>query len=239
MARPTLEVADIFRRYGHAYRAAAGCALSTAQRRVMTAIESCRTAVLGGHVEQCEACGHQRIAYNSCANRHCPKCQSLKRAAWIADRTADLLDVEYFHVVFTVPQDVATLAAQHNVTVYNLLFRATAETLRTIAADPRHLGAQLGFFAVLHTWGQTLIAHPHLHCVIPGGGLSPDGRQWVACRPGFFLPVPVLSRLFRRLFLQHLQAAYDAETLRLHGSLAPLRDQPTWTRALAVLRQTE
>jgi len=239
VARPTLEVADVFRRYGDAYRAAAGPALSTAQRRVMTAIESCRTAALGGHVEQCEACGHQRIAYNSCANRHCPKCQSLKRAAWIADRTADLLDVEYFHVVFTVPQDVATLAAQNKATVYNLLFRATAETLRTIAADPRHLGAELGFFAVLHTWGQTLIAHPHLHCVIPGGGLSPDGTQWVACRPGFFLPVRVLSRLFRRLFLHYLQAAYDAETLCLQGSLAPLRDRSTWAHALAVLRQTE
>ena len=213
MARPTLEVADIFRRYGDTYRAAAGSALSPAQRRVMTAIESCRTAVLGGHVEQCDACGHQRIAYNSCANRHCPKCQSLKRAAWIDDRKKDLLDVEYFHVVFTVPQDVAAMAAQNKATVYNLLFRATAETLRTIAADPTHLGAELGFFAVLHTWGQTLVAHPHLHCVIPGGGLSPDGTEWVTCRPGFFLPVRVLSRLFRRLFLRHLQAAYDAETL--------------------------
>jgi Transposase zinc-binding domain/Putative transposase len=237
--RPTLEVADIFRRYGDAYRQHAGGSLSPAQRRVMTAIETCRTAALGGHVEQCEACGHQRIAYNSCANRHCPKCQSLKRAAWIDDRKEDLLDVEYFHVVFTVPQDVAAIAAQNKATVYNLLFRATAETLRTIAADPKHLGAELGFFAVLHTWGQTLIAHPHLHCVIPGGGLSPDGTQWVACRPGFFLPVRVLSRLFRRLFLQHLQAAFDAETLRLEGSLAPLQDRSTWARALAELRQTE
>jgi hypothetical protein len=237
--RPTLEVAEIFRRYGDAYREAAGPALSTAQRRVMTAIETCRTAARGGHVEQCDACGHQRIAYNSCANRRCPKCQSLKRAAWIDDRQAELLAVEYFHVVFTVPQDVAALAAQNKATVYNLLFRATAETLRTIAADPTHRGAELGFFAVLHTWGQTLTAHPHLHCVIPGGGLSPDGTQWVACRPGFFLPVRVLSRLFRRLFLQHLQAAYDAETLCLEGSLAPLQDRSTWTRALARLRQTD
>jgi hypothetical protein len=239
VARPTLEVADIFRRYGDTYRAAAGSALSTAQRRVMTAIETCRTAVLGGHVEACNACGHQRIAYNSCANRHCPKGQSLRRAAWIDARTADLLDVEYFHVVFTVPQDVAALAAHNKATVYNLLFRATAETLRTIAADPKHLGAELGFFAVLHTWGQTLVAHPHLHCVIPGGGLSPDGTQWVPCRPGFFLPVRVLSRLFRRLFLQHLQAAYDTQTLCLEGSLAPLRDRPTWTRTLAGLRRTD
>jgi Putative transposase/Transposase zinc-binding domain len=237
--RPTLEVADIFRRYGDAYRHQAGGSLATAQQRVMTAIETCRTAALGGHVERCDACGHQRIAYNSCANRHCPKCQSLKRAAWIDDRKEELLEVEYFHVVFTVPQDVAAIAGQNKATVYNLLFRATAETLRTIAADPTHLGAELGFFAVLHTWGQTLLAHPHLHCVIPGGGLSPEGTQWVACRPGFFLPVRVLSRLFRRLFLQHLHAAYNAEALCLEGSLASLQDRPTWTRALAVLRQTE
>lgn len=239
MDRPRCEVADIFRHYGDAYRREARVSLSSAQGRVMTAIETCRTAVLGGHVEACNACGHQRIAYNSCANRHCPKCQSLKRAAWIDDRKEDVLDVEYFHVVFTVPQDVAAIAAQNKATVYSLLFRATAETLRTIAADPKHLGAELGFFAVLHTWGQTLLAHPHLHCVIPGGGLSPDGTQWVACRPGFFLPVRVLSRLFRRLFLQHLQAAYDAETLCLEGSLAPLQDRPTWAHALAALRQTE
>jgi len=237
--RPTLEVADIFRRYGQAYRRDAGVSRSSAQGRVMTAIETCRTAVLGGHVEACDACGHQRIAYNSCANRHCPKCQSLKRAAWIHDRQADILDVEYFHVVFTVPHDVAALAAQNKTPVYNILFRATAVTLRTIAADPTHLGAEIGFFAVLHTWGQALTSHPHLHCVVPGGGLSPDGTRWIACRPGFFLPVRVLSRLFRRLFLQHLQAAYDTDTLRFDGSLAPLRDRPTWTRALAGLRQTE
>ena len=239
MDRPTLEVADIFRRYGDAYRQQTDGSLSTAQRRVMTAIETCRTAALGGHVEQCDACGHQRIAYNSCANRHCPKCQSLARATWIEQRTAELLDTEYFHVVFTVPDAIAALALQNKAPVYHILFRATADTLRTIAADPAHLGAELGFFAVLHTWGQTLTAHPHLHCVIPGGGLSPDGTRWVACRPGFFLPVRVLSRLFRRLFLQYLQAAYDAETLRLEGSQAPLRDRPTWTRALAGLRETE
>jgi hypothetical protein len=239
VARPTLEVADVFRRYGNAYRRETGVSPASAQGRVMTAIETCRTAALGGHVEACDACGHQRIAYNSCANRHCPKCQSLKRAAWIDARTEDLLDVEYFHVVFTVPQDVAALATQNKVAVYTLLFRATAETLRTIAADPKHLGAELGFFAVLHTWGQTLLAHPHLHCVIPGGGLSPDGTQWVACRPGFFLPVRVLSRLFRRLFLQRLQAAYDAETLSLHGSLASLQDRATWMRTLARLRHID
>jgi hypothetical protein len=238
VARPTLEVADIFRRYGETYRAAAP-APSPAQRRVMTAIESCRTAALGGHVEQCEACGHQRIAYNSCANRHCPKCQSLKRAAWIDDRKADLLDCEYFHVVFTVPDEIATIALQNKTQVYGILFRATAETLRTIAADPQHLGAEIGFFAVLHTWGQTLVHHPHLHCVVPGGGLSSDGTRWVACRPGFFLPVRVLSRLFRRLFLQDLQAAYAAGTLRLVGALQSLCDRTVWTRALAAVRQTE
>jgi len=239
MGRPTLEVADVFRRYGDAYRQQAGGSLSTAQRRVMTAIETCRTAVLGGHLEQCDACGHQRNAYNSCANRHCPKCQSLARAAWIEHRTAEILDCEYFHVVFTVPDDIAAIALQNKAQVYGILFRATAETLRTIAADPQHLGAEIGFFAVLHSWGQTLVHHPHLHCVVPGGGLSPDGTRWVACRPGFFLPVRVLSRLFRRLFLQDLQAAYDAGTLRLVGSLEALQDRPAWTRALAALRQID
>jgi hypothetical protein len=237
--RPTLEVADIFRRYGDAYRQEAGVSLSTAQGRVMTAIETCRTAVLGGHVEQCDGCGHQRVAYNSCANRHCPKCQSLARAAWIERRQAEILNCEYFHVVFTVPDDVAAIALQNKAQVYGLLFRATAETLRTIAADPQHLGAEIGFFAVLHSWGQTLVHHPHLHCVVPGGGLSPDGARWVACRPGFFLPVRVLSRLFRRLFLQHLQAAYDVGTLRLVGPLEALRHRPAWMRALAAWRQTE
>ena len=238
MDRPTLEVADIFRRYGDAYRQQAG-ALSTAQRRVMIAIETCRTAALGGHVEQCDACGHQRIAYNSCANRHCPKCQSLARAAWIERRRTELLDCEYFHVVFTVPEAIAAIAAQNKAQVYGTLFRATAETLRTIAADPQHLGAQIGFFAVLHTWGQTLVHHPHLHCVVPGGGLSPDGTRWVACRPGFFLPVRVLSRLFRRLFLEDLENAYDTGTLRLAASLEVLRDRSAWTRVLAAVRQTE
>jgi hypothetical protein len=237
--RPTLEVADIFRRYGDAYRQQAGRSLTTAQRRVMTAIELCRTAALGGHVEQCDACGHQRIAYNSCANRHCPKCQSLARAAWIERRTAEILECEYFHVVFTVPEEIAALAAQNKRHLYGILFRAAAETLRTIAADPQHLGAEIGFFAVLHTWGQTLMHHPHLHCVVPGGGLSPDGTRWVACRPGFFLPVRVLSRLFRRLFLQDLHATYDAGTLRLVGSLESLRDRPAWSRALAAARPTE
>jgi hypothetical protein len=239
MDRPSLEVADIFRRYGDVYRHEAGASLSTAQRRVMAAIETCRTAALGGHVEACDACGHRRIAYNSCGNRHCPKCQSLARAAWIAHRTAEILDVEYFHVVFTVPHEIAALAASNKSQVYGILFRATAETLRTIAADPHHLGAEIGFFAVLHTWGQTLVHHPHLHCVVPGGGLSPDATRWVACRPGFFLPVRVLSRLFRRLFLQYLDAACAAGRLRFVGALHGLEQRPAWARYLTSVREAE
>jgi hypothetical protein len=237
--RPTLEVADIFRRYGDAYRRNAGVSPASPQGRVMTAIETCRTAALGGHVEQCDACGHQRIAYNSCANRHCPKCQSLARAAWVERRRAEILDCEYFHVVFTVPDEIAAIALPNKTQVYSILFRATAETLRTIAADPQHLGAEIGFFAVLHTWGQTLVHHPHLHCIVPGGGLSPDGTRWVACRPGFFLPVRVLSRLYRRVFLQHLQTAYDAGTLHLAGPLEALQDRPAWIATLDAVRQTE
>ena len=239
MDRPALEVADVFRRYGDAYRNAAGGWLSTTQRRVMTAIETCRTAALGGHVEQCDTCGQQRIAYNSCRNRHCPKCQSLARAAWVEQRTAELLDCEYFHVVFTIPEPIAALALQNKSTVYAILFHATAETLHTIAADPQHLGAQIGFFAVLHTWGQTLVHHPHLHCVVPGGGLSPDGTRWIPCRPGFFLPVRVLSRLFRRLFLEQLEAAWTTGTLHLAGSLHALHDPHAWARYLAPVRQVD
>ena len=236
-ATPT--VADVFRRYGDSYRAQFGSALSTAQRRVMTAIERCRTAALGGHVEQCDRCGHTRVWYNSCRNRHCPTCQSLARAAWIDRRQADLLDCEYFHVVFTVPAPTAAIALQNPAVVYGLLFRATATTLRTIAADPTHLGAEIGFVAVLHTWGQTLVHHPHLHCVIPGGGLSPDGTRWVSCRPGFFLPVRVLSRLFRRLFLEALQEAFDAGHLHFDGSLHALTDPCAFTEHLTPARQTD
>jgi hypothetical protein len=239
MDRSMLTVADIFRRYGDAYRQEAGLTLSTAARRVMTAIERCRTAALGGHVEQCDHCGHRRVWYNSCRNRHCPTCQSLARAAWIEDRTADLLDTEYFHVVFTVPQAIAEIAAQNKAVVYGILFRATAETLRTIAADPTHLGAQVGFFAVLHTWGQTLMHHPHLHCVVPGGGLSPDGTQWIACRPGFFLPVRVLSRLFRRLFLDALQDAFEAGRLHFSGSLQALSERAVFADQLEPARKAE
>jgi len=214
-------VADIFRRYGAAYRAVHEMSLSSTQRRVMRAITACRTAALGGHVEACDSCDHRRIAYNSCRNRHCPKCQSLARAQWIEHRQAEILDCPYFHVVFTLPEEIAAIAYQNKAVVYNLLFAATAETLRTIAADPRHLGAQIGFFAVLHTWGQNLIHHPHLHCVVPGGGLSADRHRWVACRPGFFLPVRVLSRFFRRRFLQLLEQAFDGGQLEFFSSCRP------------------
>src|SRR5918996_50198 len=217
MDRPKLEMADIFRRYGTAYREQHADSMSAAQRRVMSAIEQCRTPALGGHLERCDACGHERNCYNSCRDRHCPKCQSLARAQWIEERQSELLDVPYFHVVFTVPEEVAAIAYQNKRVVYNILFRSTAETLTTIAADPKHLGAQIGFFAVLHTWGQNLHFHPHLHCVVPGGGLSPDGERWISCRPGFFLPVRVLSRLFRRRFLEALADAHRRGQLQFFG----------------------
>jgi hypothetical protein len=239
MERPKLEVAEVFRRYGAAYRQQHAGSLSRGQRRVMSAIELCRTAALGGHLEQCDSCGHQRPAYNSCRDRHCPKCQSLARAQWLEDRQAELLPVEYFHVVFTVPEEIAAIAYQNKEEVYGILFRATAETLRTIAADPQHLGAEIGFFAVLHSWGQNLLFHPHLHCVVPGGGLAPDGKRWIACRPGFFLPVRVLSCLFRRLFLDQLQAAFDQGKLHFFSSLERLRDPHAFAQYLAPLRQTE
>lgn len=239
MCATRLEVADIFRQVGPNYRQQHADTLSRGQRCVMSAIERCRTAALGGHVEQCDACGHQRIAYNSCRNRHCPKCQSLVRAQWLEDRQADLLPVGYFHVVFTLPEPIAAIAYQNKVVVYDILFHATAETLRTIAADPKHLGAEIGFITVLHTWGQNLLHHPHLHCVVPGGGLSADGEHWVACRPGFFLPVRVLSRLFRRLFLSQLQAAFEAGKLHFFNALEALQAPPAFTRYLAPARQAE
>jgi hypothetical protein len=237
MDRPKLEVADVFRRYGEAYREQHGASMSTGQRRVMTAIEVCRTAVLGGHLERCDDCGHERNAFNSCRDRHCPKCQSLARARWIEDRKAELLDVPYFHVVFTVPEEIAATALQNKKVVYDILFRVTAETLTTIAGDPKHLGARIGFFAVLHSWGQNLMFHPHLHCVVPGGGPSPDGDHWVSCRPDFFLPVRVLSRLFRRLFLEALRKAFDAGKLQFFGTLGLLRDRSAFTRYLAPLKK--
>src|SRR5215472_1853355 len=236
MDRPKLEVGEVLRRYGETYRQQHAGFLSRAQLRVMTAIERCRTATLGGHVEQCDQCHFQRIAYNSCRDRHCPKCQSLARAQWIEDRQAELLDTQYFHVVFTVPEEIAAIAYQNKDVVYDILFRATSETLRTIAADPQHLGAEIGFFAVLHTWGQNLMFHPHLHCVVPGGGLSPDGSRWIPCRKGFFLPVRVLSCLFRRLFVESLEKAFDAGQLQFFSALEELRDRTAFHRLLGRVR---
>jgi len=234
-----LEVADVFRRHGDAYRRAHDGHLGRVERRVMSAIELCRTAALGGHVEHCSECGLVRHAYNSCRNRHCPKCQGQARTEWLAARQAELLPVPYYHVVFTLPTAVAELAFQNKETVYAILFRTAAETLRRIAADPRHLGAEVGVVAVLHTWGQTLQHHPHVHCVVPGGGPSLDGTRWIACRPGFFLPVRVLSRLFRRLFLEQLQAAFEAGDLGFFGALAGLAQPEAFVRRLRELRRVE
>ena len=237
--RSALEVADIFRRHGAAYREAHGGHLSRGHRRVMGAIETCRSAALGGHVEQCNDCGRLRIAYNSCRNRHCPKCQGLARAQWLADRQSELLPVPYFHVVFTVPAPIAEIALHNKAVVYGILFTAAAETLRVIAADPRHLGAEIGLVAVLHTWGQNLHHHPHVHCVVPGGGPSADRGRWIGCRPSFFLPVKVLSRLYRRLFLTRLQAAFEAGQLRFFGDLASLAAPAAfaiWLRPLRDIR---
>ena len=239
MRATRLEVADIFRQSGPLYREQHATALSRGQFRVMSAIERCRTAALGGHVEQCDTCGHLRISFNSCRNRHCPKCQSMVRAQWLDDRQADLIAVEYFHVVCTLPEPMAAIAYQNKAVVYDLLFHATAETLRTIAADPKHLGAEIGFIGILHTWGQNLLHHPHLHCVVPGGGLSAEGERWISCRPGFFLPVRVLSRLFRRLFLEQLQRAFDAGDLHFYHALEELQAPAAFARYLAPMRKTE
>lgn len=239
MSRPRLEVADVIRAHGSDLLEALGDGLSSAQQRVLDHLATCRTAALGGHVEQCDRCGHERIAYNSCRDRHCPKCQAQARADWLAARQADLLPVEYFHVVFTVPEEVARIARQNKQVVYGILFAASAETLQQIAADPRHLGAAIGFLAVLHTWGQTLHHHPHLHCVVPGGGLSPDGTRWISAPPGFFLPVKVLGRVFRGKFLARLQQAHADGTLSFQGSLAPLRDGAAFAAHLRPLYQKD
>ena len=239
MPRLPLEVADIFRAYGAAWRKANAGHVSLAQLKVMSAIETCRTSALGGHVERCEDCAHERIAYNSCRNRHCPKCQAAAARQWLADPEAELLPVSYYHLVFTLPASIGAIAFQNKVAVYNLLFRAAAETLTTIAADPKHLGARIGLTAVLHTWGSALIHHPHVHVIVPGGGLSPDGSRWIACKPGFFLPVRVLSRLFRRLFLDGLAALHKAGRLVLLGGLAPLAETDAFDAALAPLRRSD
>ncbi|MCI0539717.1 MAG: IS91 family transposase [Verrucomicrobiales bacterium] len=224
MNRPTLEVGDVIRKYTPAFLDRYDGVLSIDQRRVLEDLALCRTAALGGHVEECDQCGQRRIAYNSCRNRHCPKCQAMARARWMAERAKELLPVEYFHVVFTLPDDLAPIGLQNPRLVYNLLFRAAAQTMLQLAADPKHLGANIGFLAVLHTWGQNLHLHPHLHCVVPGGGIALDGSRWVPCRPGFFLPVRVLSRLFRGKFLAGFHAAFQREQVRLHGQLAGLAD---------------
>lgn len=234
-----LEVADIFRRHGETYRRAHDGHLNRIERRVMSAIELCRTAALGGHTEVCSDCGLIRCAYNSCRNRHCPKCQGHARAAWLAARQADLLPVPYFHVVFTLPAPVAAMAFQNKEVLYTILFKTAAEALRTIAADPKHLGAEIGLLAVLHTWGQNLHHHPHVHCVVPGGGPSLDGTRWVECRPGFFLPIRVLSRLFRRLFLDALRGAFEAGELNFFGDLAGFAEPAAFTAKLQALRKIE
>ena len=225
--------------HGDAYRRAHAGHLSLGQLKVMGAIRACRTAALGGHVARCEGCDHVTIAYNSCRNRHCPKCQGQTARAWLEQRQADLLPVPYYHVVFTLPAPVAAIAFGNKTVVYDLLFRTAADTLLTIAADPRHLGARIGLTAVLHTWGSAMTYHPHVHIVAPGGGLSPDGSRWIACRPGFFLPVRVLSRLFRRLFLDRLAEAHRAGRLAFHGDLARLDDPAAFAAHLAPLRRAE
>ena len=239
MSRPALEVADIFRSHGPAWRKAHAGHVSLDQLKVMSAIESCRTAALGGHVARCEDCAYTSIAYNSCRNRHCPKCQGAAAKQWLADRQAELLPVPYYHVVFTLPARIADIAYHNKAAIYDLLFKVSAETMLTIAADPKHLGARIGITSVLHTWGSAMTHHPHVHMILPGGGISPDGQRWVSCRPGFFLPVRVLSRLFRRLFLEKLAAAHHAGRLSLFGDHAHLADTQSFAAYLAPLRKTE
>lgn len=239
MVRTALEVADIFRDHGPAWRKANAGHVSLGQLKVMSAIERCRTAALGGHVEQCQDCRHTLIAYNSCRNRHCPKCQGAAARDWLADRQAELLPAPYYHVVFTLPAPIADIACQNKKVVYDLLFKASAETMLTIAADPRHLGARIAITAVLHTWGSAMTHHPHVHMIVPGGGISADGKSWISCKPGFFLPVRVLSRLFRRLFLSMLAAAHDDDRLTFFGDQQHLTDRHAFDAFLKPLRKAE
>ena len=239
MARPALEVADIFRAHGPHWRHAHAGHLSLGQLKVMSAVEQCRSAALGGHLLHCQACEHTQIAYNSCRNRHCPKCQASAARRWLEARQAELLPVAYYHVVFTLPGPISELAWYNKSVLYSLLFRSAAETLRTIAADPKHLGARLGVTLVLHTWGSAMTHHPHVHGIVPGGGVSLDGQRWVTCRPGFFLPVRVLSRVFRRVFLEKLRDAHQAGKLRLFGEHRALADPKAFTAWLQPLRQCE
>jgi hypothetical protein len=237
--RRALEVADIFRDHGAAWRFANAGHVSLDQLKVMSAIERCRTAALGGHVARCEDCAHTLIAYNSCRNRHCPKCQGTAAKQWLAEREAELLPVPYFHVVFTLPGPIADIAYHNKAVMYDLLFKAAAEATLTIAADRKHLGASIGITAVLHTWGSALTHHPHVHMIIPSGGMSPDGKSWIACRPTFFLPVRVLSRLFRRLFLKMLTIAHNARHLTFFGAHTALADEKAFAALLAPLRKAE
>jgi hypothetical protein len=237
--RPALEVADIFRVHGAAWRDAQRAHLSLAQLKVMSAIAQCRTAALGGHVLRCDGCGVEQISYNSCRNRHCPKCQSSAAKRWLDARQADLLPVEYYHVVFTLPAPIAEIAYQNKAALYGLLFDIAAETLLGIAADPKHLGASIGATLVLHTWGSALTHHPHVHGIVPGGGLAPDGKSWIACRPGFFLPVRVLSRLFRRRFLEELQRLHEAGELKFFGEHCALAEAQAFADWVAPLRKCE
>ncbi len=241
MSRPALEVADIFRGHGPAWRKANAGHVSIGQLKVMSAIESCRTAALGGHVARCENenCGHTQIAYNSCRNRHCPKCQGAAAREWLAAREAELLPVPYFHVVFSLPAKIADIAYQNKVAIYDILFKASAETMSTIAADPKHLGARIGVLSVLHTWGSALNHHPHVHMIVPGGGFSLEGDRWVACRPDFLLYVGVLSRLFCRLVLERLTAAHSAGALQFFGKHAALANARAFTAYLAPLRNSK
>jgi hypothetical protein len=239
VSRPALEVADIFRRHGPAWRRAHAGHVSLDQLKVMSAIEHCRTAALGGHVARCEDCAYTTVAYNSCRNRHCPKCQGAAAKQWLEEREADLLPVPYYHVVFTLPGPIADIAYQNKAVLYDLLFKVSAETMLRIAADPKLLGARIGITAVLHTWGSAMTHHPHVHMIVPGGGIAPDGQHWVSCRPGFFLPVRVLSRLFRRLFLEKLVGAHQAGRLSFFGDHAHLAEAQSFAAHLAPLRRTE
>ena len=239
MARPAMEIADIFRDHGPAWRKANAGHVSLGQLKVMSAIESCRTVALGGHVMRCEDCSYTQIAYNSCRNRHCPKCQGSQALAWMKQRKSELLDVPYFHVVFTLPGQIAAIAYQNKAVVYDLLFKASSQTMRMIAADPKHLGVKIGFTSVLHTWGSAMTHHPHVHMIVPGGGISLDGTRWIDCRPNYLLPVKVLSRLFRRLMLEMLLAAHEAGRLQFFGDHAHLVGNAAFKAYLAPMHRTK
>ncbi len=234
MSRPAFEVADIFRLHGPGYRQQHD--LPFHQLRLMYDIEACRTAVLGGHVERCDHCAEERISYNSCCNRHCPKCQHRARTKWVESRKRELLPIDYYHVVFTIPEQLNDIVLRNKSQLYKMLFAASAETLQTIAADPRHLGAQIGFFSILHSWGQNLLFHPHIHCVVTGGVVGPDRARWVSCQPGFFLPVEVLSQLFRRLFLEVVEEAYRNNLLSFPGAIAKLHVPAAFHGLISSLR---